>query len=254
MYPRIGKTERYLMEKIWAGECVHLTLFDPEEIGLEEVGKAAKRSEEAGTDGIMVGGSTFFSQSHLDEFVLRVRESVSIPIILFPNNITAISKHADAIWFMSLLNSVDHYYIIGAQSQGAILVKQYNLEAIPLGYLVFGGETAVAARGRALPLPPSQGEVAACYALAAQYLGMRFIYLEAGSGARTHLPPQTIGKVAKVVDIPVIVGGGIRSPEAAEEVIRAGADVIVTGTVAERDYGRYRSVVEAVKKVEARKR
>jgi len=244
---KLGKVERYLLDKITRGENVHLTLFDPEEVGLEKAGEIALRSEEAGTDGIMVGGSTFFSQNLLDEFIKRIKEKVSIPIILFPNNITAISRYADAIWFMSLLNSVDHYYIIGAQAQGSILVKQYGLEAIPMGYLVFGGETAVAAIGRVLPLPPNQGEVAACYALAAQYLGMRFIYLEAGSGARTHIPSQTIRRVAKTVDIPVIVGGGIRSGEAAEEVIKAGADIVVTGTVVERDYERYRSVVKAVK-------
>ncbi|HDI73572.1 MAG TPA: geranylgeranylglyceryl phosphate synthase family protein, partial [Candidatus Korarchaeota archaeon] len=115
--------------------------------------------------------------------------------------------------YNNLLNSVDHYFIIGAQSQGAVLIKQYGLEAIPMGYMVFGGDTAVAAMGRALPLPPSRGEVAACYALAAQYLGMRFVYLEAGSGAREPIPPETIRAVRRVLEIPLIVGGGIRSPE-----------------------------------------
>jgi len=249
MLLRVGKTERYLLDRIENGEKIHLTLFDPEEVGIRELAEAARKSEEAGTDGIMVGGSTFFSQSTLDEYIKAIKENVSIPVILFPNNITAISRYADAIWFMSLLNSVDHYYIIGAQAQGAVLVKQYELEAIPMGYLIFGGETAVAAMGRALPLPANQGEVAACYALAAQYLGMRFIYLEAGSGAGSHLPPETVKRVSETVDIPVIVGGGIRSREAAKELYRAGADIIVTGTVAERDYETYKSIVKTAKEI-----
>jgi len=142
---------------------------------------------------------------------------------------------------------VDHYFIIGAQSQGAILVSQYGLEAIPMGYLVFGGDTAVAAMGRALPLPPSRGEVAACYALAAQYLGMRFVYLEAGSGAERPIPPQTIRAVRRAVSVPIIVGGGIRRPEDAVESLKAGADIIVTGTIAEESFERCREIIRAIK-------
>lgn len=102
MFPRIGKTERYLMEKIEAGEHIHLTLFDPEELRLEDAARAVKRSEEAGTDGVMLGGSTFFSQNALDEYVKEMKFAASVPVIIFPNNITAISRYADAIWFMSL--------------------------------------------------------------------------------------------------------------------------------------------------------
>ncbi|MEM3897094.1 MAG: geranylgeranylglyceryl/heptaprenylglyceryl phosphate synthase, partial [Nitrososphaerota archaeon] len=209
--------------------------------------KIASSAEKAGSDGIMVGGSTFFSQSQMDELVKSIKSSATIPVIIFPNNITSISRYADAIWFMSLLNSVDHYFIIGAQSQGAILVSQYGLEAIPMGYLVFGGDTAVAAMGRALPLPPSRGEVAACYALAAQYLGMRFVYLEAGSGAERPIPPQTIRAVRRAVSVPIIVGGGIRRPEDAVESLKAGADIIVTGTIAEESFERCREIIRAIK-------
>ena len=148
---------------------------------------------------------------------------------------------------MSLLNSVDHYFIVGAQSQGAVIVKRYGLEAIPLGYIIFGGNTAVAAMGRALPLPIDHGEVAACYALAAQYLGMRFVYLEAGSGAEKPLPPSTIRTVKEAIDIPLIVGGGIRSISDVQAVLEAGADIIVTGTVAEKDFDSFRKIVRAVK-------
>ncbi len=244
---KIGKIESYLLEKIERGEKLHMLLIDPEEVTAEDAGKMARESEEAGSDGIMVGGSTFFSQSALDEFIKSIKENISIPVIIFPNNITSITKYADAIWFMSLLNSVDHYFIIGAQSQGAVIVKRYGIEAIPLGYIIFGGNTAVAAMGRALPLPPDHGEVAACYALAAQYLGMRFVYLEAGSGAERPLPSSTIRTVREAVEIPLIVGGGIRSMDSVNMVLEAGADIIVTGTIAEKNFGAYRNLIKTVK-------
>jgi len=251
---RVGRVEEYLLRKIEAGEKLHLLLIDPEETSPANAASIAREAEEAGSDGIMVGGSTFFSQSMIDELIKTIKESISIPVIIFPNNITSITRYADAIWFMSLLNSVDHYFIIGAQSQGAVLVKQYKLEAIPMGYLVFGGDTAVAAMGRALPLPVDRGEVAACYALAAQYLGMRFIYLEAGSGAKKPLPPSTIEAVKRVIEVPLIVGGGIRSSEDAVKVLRAGADIVVTGTIAEESLDRCKEVISAIKGFQAKPR
>ncbi|MCD6421694.1 MAG: geranylgeranylglyceryl/heptaprenylglyceryl phosphate synthase [Thaumarchaeota archaeon] len=250
---KIGKVEEYLLKKLESGEKIHLLLLDPEEISPERGAEVAGEAEAAGSDGIMVGGSTFFSQSDLDNFVKSLKSSISIPVIIFPNNITSITRYADAVWFMSMLNSVDHYFIIGAQSQGAVLIKQYGLEAIPMGYMVFGGDTAVAAMGRALPLPPSRGEVAACYALAAQYLGMRFVYLEAGSGAREPIPPETIRAVRRVLEIPLIVGGGIRSPEDARRVLEAGADIVVTGTIAEENLERCKEVIAAVKSFKKRR-
>ncbi|MCL7384767.1 MAG: geranylgeranylglyceryl/heptaprenylglyceryl phosphate synthase [Thaumarchaeota archaeon] len=231
---KLGRVERYILEEIGKNGCIHMTLLDPENFSPQEIAKCAKMCEEQGTGAIMVGGSILHSQTTLDECVRMIKENVSIPVILFPNNVNAISKYADAIWFMSLLNSTDWYYIIGAQMQGSFLVKKYDLEAIPMGYLVFGSDTAVSAVGRALPLPLNKGEVAAGYALAAQYLGMRFVYLEAGSGAQNHIPPETIRAVRDVVDITIVVGGGITSPEHSYVVAKAGADVIVTGTVVEK--------------------
>lgn len=195
----------------------------------------------------MVGGSTVYSQESLDTFIKEVKKAVVLPVIIFPNNVQSISKYADAIWFMSLLNSVDWYYIVGAQLQGALTVKSFNLEAIPMGYLVFGSESTVAAMGRALPLAPTSHEIAVCYGLAAQYLGMRFLYLEAGSGAAKPLPPSTIKAVKKAVSIPVIVGGGIQSAADAAEVSRAGADIVVTGTAIERDPYLLPSLIGAAK-------
>ena len=110
-----GPIEKYLLEKIKAEGSIHVTLIDPEEVSVKDSARIAENSENSGTAAIMIGGSTFISQIHLDEVVQAIKASVDIPTILFPNNITGISSYADAIWFMSLLNSVDPYFLIGAQ-------------------------------------------------------------------------------------------------------------------------------------------
>ncbi|HIQ28960.1 MAG TPA: geranylgeranylglyceryl/heptaprenylglyceryl phosphate synthase [Candidatus Caldiarchaeum subterraneum] len=247
---RLGKVELYLLERIEERGCIHIALLDPLKTKLEEAGKLARLCEESGSDAIMVGGSTVFSQNHMDLFIQEIKSKVSIPVIIFPNNIQSISRYADAIWFMSLLNSVDWYFIVGAQMQGALSIKAFGLEAIPMGYLVFGGDTAVAAMGRVLPLPTNKPEVVVCYGLAAQYLGMRFLYLEAGSGAEKPIPPEVIKAVSENVSIPVIVGGGIRTPEAAEHAVKAGAQAIVTGTAVEQDTRRLSEIVAAIHKAD----
>jgi len=181
----------------------------------------------------MVGGSTFVIPAHLDAVVKAIRRTVKIPTILFPNNITGISRHADAIWFMSLLNSIDPYFLIGAQILGAPLVKKYGLEPIPMGYIIVGDGGTAGIVGKAIPVPYNKPELVAAHALAGQYLGMHFIYLEGGSGAKNPVPPEMIRTVKHFVDIPLIVGGGIRTKEQALTAASAGADVLVTGNIIE---------------------
>jgi phosphoglycerol geranylgeranyltransferase len=193
----------------------------------------------------MIGGSTFVSSAHLDDVVRAVKRTVKIPIILFPNNVTGISRYADAIWFMSLLNSVDPYFIMGAQILGAPLVKKYGLEPLPLGYIIVGEGGTAGVVGRAIPIPHNKPELAVAHALAGQYLGMRFIYLEGGSGAKNPVPPEMIRAVKHYIDVPLIVGGGIRSREQALSAASAGADMIVTGNVIE-ETGIKRKVSEII--------
>ncbi|MEM2929026.1 MAG: geranylgeranylglyceryl/heptaprenylglyceryl phosphate synthase, partial [Nitrososphaerota archaeon] len=123
---KIGKVEKYLYEKMNKGP-IHLTLMDPENINIESACRLAKEIENHGSSAIMVGGSTIYSTEEIDSFIKEIKKKINIPIIVFPNNINAVSKYADAIFFMSLLNSVEWYYIIGAQAQGALLVKKYNI-------------------------------------------------------------------------------------------------------------------------------
>jgi phosphoglycerol geranylgeranyltransferase len=240
-----GNVEKYLIERIQAEGSIHITLIDPEKVTPPQASKIASKAKACETSAIMIGGSTFVSGTHLDDVVKTVKRTVKIPIILFPNNVTGISRYADAIWFMSLLNSVDPYFIMGAQILGAPLVKKYGLEPIPLGYIIVGEGGSAGVIGKAIPVPYNKPELAAAHALAAQYLGMRFIYLEGGSGVKNPVPPGMIRAVKSYIDVPLIVGGGIKSREQALAAASAGADVIVTGNVVEEN-GIKRKVSEIV--------
>lgn len=229
----VGSVEKYLLERIREEGAVHLTLIDPEKVTASSASHLAKKSETYKTTAMMVGGSTSTSTAHLDSIIKAIKRTVNIPVILFPNNVTGISKNADAIWFMSLLNSLDPYFLIGAQVLGAPMVKKYGLEALPLGYIIVGEGGTAGIVGRAVPIPYEKPELAAVHALAAQYFGMRFVYLEAGSGAKKPVPPPMVKTVKNAIDIPLIVGGGIRSAEQAKKAMLAGADIIVTGNIIE---------------------
>src|SRR3990170_789930 len=229
----IGRVEKYLLDRIKADGTIHITLIDPEKVTPAQASRIVENSEASGTSAIMIGGSTFVSQVHLDDVIEAIKNTVEIPTILFPNNITGISCHADAIWFMSLLNSVDPYFLIGAQILGAPLVKKYGLEPISMGYVIAGEGGTAGIVGKAIPVPYDKPELAAAHGLAGQYLGMHFIYLEGGSGAKEPVPPEMIHAVKHIVNAPLIVGGGIRSKEKALAAASAGADVIVTGNVVE---------------------
>lgn len=229
----LGNVERYLLDKIKAEKTIHMTLIDPEKVTPQQASKIVEISASSGTSAIMVGGSTFISQTHLDNVVQAIKNTVKTPIILFPNNITGISSNADAIWFMSLLNSADPYFLMGAQVLGAPLVKKYGLEPIPMGYVILGEGGTAGIVGKAIAVPYNKPDLAAAHALAGQYLGMHFVYLEGGSGAKEPVPPEMVRAVKHYIDIPVIVGGGIRTKEQAFSAANAGADVIVTGNVTE---------------------
>jgi phosphoglycerol geranylgeranyltransferase len=245
----IGTVERYLLEKIHAEGAIHITLIDPDKVTSSKAYLIAEKAAASGTSAIMVGGSTVVSTKHLDEVVKTIKRAVRLPVILFPNNITGISRYADAIWFMSLLNSTDPYYIVGAQVLGAPLVRKYNLEPIPMGYIVVGEGGAVGVIGKAVPIPYDKPELAAAHALAGQYLGMRFIYLEAGSGAKKPVPHKMIRAVKRCIDVPLIVGGGIRSKNQALTAASAGADIIVTGNITENEFveNSITQIIEGIK-------
>lgn len=244
-----GFVETTLQDAIRDRGCIHLALIDPEKFS-DNLPETVSQLENHGTTAIMIGGSTLRSSALLDKTVRTIRDSCSLPTILFPNGPVGISRFAQAIFFMSLLNSSSTEYLIESQVLGASVVRRFNLEPIPVGYLIVGqSDTAVSTVGRARHVPFSKIELATDYALAAQYLGMRWIYLEAGSGAERMVDPRMVERVSATVSVPVIVGGGIRSPDQAEKLARAGASAIVTGTVLEQEGpARVREILAALKR------
>lgn len=229
----IGTTEKRLSNLIKKNGTICFSLIDSEGISNKKTIDTIKKVEKAGVHGILIGGSTATDQKELNKTTETIKNITSLPVILFPGNITGISQNADAILFSSLLNSDNPYYIIQAQALSAPIIKKYNIEAIPMGYIVIGDGGTIGYVGNARGIPPEKGNIAAMYALAAQYMGMRIIYLEAGSGANKSIPSLLINKVRKIFDGIIIVGGGIRSPEVAKKIADAGADIIVVGTLTE---------------------
>ncbi|AEG17419.1 geranylgeranylglyceryl/heptaprenylglyceryl phosphate synthase [Methanobacterium paludis] len=242
--------ENYFRESL-KDHKLHLTLLDPEEQSPDKAVSMAKEAVAGGTDGIMLGGSTTES-SELDATAKALKENVDVPVILFPGNITGVSRYADAIFFMSLLNSSNPYWITGAQALGAPTIKKMGIETIPMGYLVVEPGGTVGWVGDAKLIPRAKPDLAVAYSIAAEFMGMKLLYLEAGSGAGEPVPGEMISKVKKTTDIMVIVGGGIRSGEEAAQVAKAGADIIVTGTVVENCSNirsKISEIVEGIKSV-----
>ena len=230
----IGKVEKYLSDAIDRDGTIHLSLIDPQNIKPDAAGDLAHKLHSMGSCAIMIGGSTVVSQRELDEVVKEIKKNTSIPTILFPNGIAGLSEYADAVFFSTLMNSSNTYYITGCQALCAPLVKRYGLETLPMGYLIVGSSSGAAGFvGQAVPIPPDKPELAAMYALAAEYFGMRFVYLEAGSGSEKPVSLDIIRHVRKTVKVRLIVGGGIRTPTQASEIAEAGADAIVTGNIIE---------------------
>jgi len=230
---KIGKTEKHLNTHTKNNKTACFVLLDSEDLTQKEAGQKAKLAEKSGATAIFVGGSTIADQIELDQIVTSIKKSVKIPIILFPGNVTGVTPKADAILFMSLINSENPYFITGAQAIGSIAVKKYNIEALPSAYLIVGEGGTTGFIGRAKGIPPNKPELAAMYALAAQYLGMRFLYLEGGSGVISHVPLNVIKAVRKAYDGYLIVGGGIKNAKTAQSIVKCGVDAIVVGTLTE---------------------
>ena len=228
---------------------LHMTLLDPDKQAPAEAAALSSEAAAAGTDAIMIGGSTGVTQNKVDATVLAVKEAAKVPVILFPASAANLSPHADALYFMSLLNSRDPRLIIGEQRLAAPVVRAWGLETIPMAYLVIEPGMRAGEVGDAELISRKNPTVAVQYALAAQLLGMKLVYLEAGSGAPEPVPDRLIHAVREAIEIPLVVGGGIRTPGAAKAAIRAGADIVVTGTIVEvaREGDALRRIIETVK-------
>lgn len=227
-----------------------MTLIDPASQDPPRAGKLAEEVERAGSDYIMIGGSTSVSSTMVDETVREIKARSSIRTILFPGSAEMVSPNADAIFFMTLMNSRNPKYIMGHQVLASRSIKKSGMETISMGYVVFEPGMTVGRIGEADLVPSDPPEKAISYAIAAEMFGMKLVYFEAGSGATEHVSPETIRLVKNEISIPLIVGGGIRTKEAARKVAVAGADIVVTGTLTEKSNSVYEDllpIIEAIK-------
>ncbi len=214
-------------------------LLDPDKIPEEEFDTLAQRLESSGVDFVFVGGSLLMN-NQLPKLVQALKKVVTLPIVLFPGNVYQICPDADGILLLSLISGRNPEMLIGQHVVAAPLLKQSNLEVLPTGYILIesGTSTSVNYMSNTLPIPRDKADIAVCTAMAGELLGLKLIYMDAGSGAQQTISTEMISAVAGNIDIPLIVGGGIRSAAQAEAVLKAGADMIVIGNAFEKDpYG-----------------
>lgn len=233
------------------GTAQYWVLLDPDDYTDVQGATIARKSEDAGADAVLVGGSILHS-NHLDQFIAAIKNSVQIPVILFPGDATQVCSKADALLYLSLVSGRNPVNLIGEHVKAAFLIKQTGIKPIPTAYLLVesGIVTSVEFMSNTRPIPRTKPMIAAAHALAAQYMGMKLVYLEAGSGARQPIPDEMVACVKKHIDIPLIVGGGIRDARTAAAKVRAGADIIVTGNVLRGSGGaaKMREIARAVKR------
>ncbi len=216
--------------------AVYAVLIDPDRKNADSIAARVNLANDSDVDVILVGGSLMMDGSYRER-IERIKALSSLPVIFFPGGVSQLNPAFDAMLFMSVITGRNPHYLIGEQVIAAPLVKDINMETIATGYMLIDGgtRTTVEVMSGTTPIPSDRVDVAVAHALAAQYLGMDLVYLEAGSGARHPVPLPMIEAVTKALDIPVIVGGGIKTPSAARERVEAGAGMIVTGTIFESD-------------------
>jgi phosphoglycerol geranylgeranyltransferase len=241
------KVHEYILETLKKHK-MHMTLIDPAKQAPSESGEIAAKAKRTGSDAIMVGGSTGVTQENLDSTVDYIKKRCSLPVIYFPSGANAIAERCDAIYFMSMLNSRNVKNITGEHWRGAPIIKKLGLEAISMGYIIVEPGMKVGEVGEADLVRRNDIARAIGYGMAAEFFGMDLVYLEAGSGAPEPVPSEMIRSVRESIDIPLVVGGGVTSVEKAGNVARAGADIVVTGTLIENgDFeDELRAVVSAV--------
>ena len=247
-----NKVELFLKSELKKKNALLFVLIDSEVSKLTSSRKLAQDVEKIGASAILVGGSSATDQIEMAEVVKGIKKGIKIPIILFPGNITGVVPDADAILFSSLMNSENPYFITQAQALGAPSVLKFRLEPLPTAYLVIGDGTSAWFVGSARGIPFEKPKIAAAYALAAQFLGMRFVYLEAGSGSKSSVTPEMVKTVRKAFNGFLIVGGGIRDVKTASNLVKAGANALVIGTFLEKG-GSIKKLAEITKAIQRSK-
>ena len=229
------------------GKKLFAVLFDPDKLSGKKLSDAAAACAKAGVDFAFVG-SSLLTRDTLDSCIKTIGKKFHGPIVLFPGNPLQVSKRADAILFLSLISGRNAEMLIGNHVIAAPMIRQSNIEVLPTGYMLIesGVPTSVSYMSNSTPIPRDKTDIAASTAMAGEMLGLKLMYLDAGSGAKEPLSSDIIKAVRKRTGVPVIAGGGIRSAEIAAEKCRAGADVVVVGNSIEKNQGLIYEIADAV--------
>ena len=224
------KIYNHLLNTIKEKGAAYLILLDPDKLPEDKLTGFLKHCEKSGVDGFLIGGSLMVN-GDFESFIEKVKVNTNLPSIIFPGSITQISPFADAILFLSVVSGRNPEHLIGKHVLAAPSIKKSGIEPISTAYILVesGSTTTAIYMSGSLPIPRNKPEIAAATALASEYLGMKLIYLEAGSGADNSIPNEMVKAVSDQCSIPVIVGGGIRNPKTAREKVLNGASIIVTG-------------------------
>ncbi|HVB02503.1 MAG TPA: geranylgeranylglyceryl/heptaprenylglyceryl phosphate synthase [Chitinophagaceae bacterium] len=222
-------------------------LIDPDKSRPESLDTLVRHCRDASVDYLLLGGSLVITD-HLDECIRQIKKNCDIPVVLFPGHPTQLSRLADALLYLALISGRNPELLIGQHVISAPSVKQSGLEVIPTGYMVIdgGAPTTVSYISNATPIPYDKDDIALCTAMAGEMLGKKLIYMDAGSGAKRPVPESMIHRVSSNIAVPLIIGGGIHSPEKAYLDCKAGADVIVVGNAIEKDAGLINEMASAV--------
>jgi len=236
-----------LLEKKKNGQKAFAVLIDPDKVTTSSLSSLLQLANNSAVDYLFVGGSLVVSD-HLDECISQIKKESSIPVILFPGSPSQLSRHADALLYLSLISGRNPELLIGQHVISAPFVKKSGLEIIPTGYMVIdgGAPTTVSYISGAAPIPADKAEIALCTAMAGEMLGKRLIYMDAGSGAKKAITEEMIALVAKNIEVPLVIGGGIRDAEKAYLNCKAGADVIVVGNAIEKEPSLLEEIAAAI--------
>lgn len=237
-----------ILSKISAGKKLFGLLIDPDKVDHKKCKSITVKAQKCGVDLILVGGSLLMSP--LNGLINNIKQNCKIPVILFPGSPLQITPDADAILLLSLISGRNADFLIGHHVVAAPLLKKSGIEIIPTGYILVdcGTITSVAYMSNTLPVPYSKTDIAVATAMAGVMNGMKFIYLEGGSGAQYPVSTAMISEVKASIDVPLIVGGGIRTVEQAEQIYQAGADIVVVGTAIEKNTEKLEMFCRASKK------
>ena len=239
-----------LLQRKAKGQKSFAVLIDPDKVTLDKIDELTALAVDAKVDYLFIGGSLVISHQ-LDEVVQQAKKNCDIPVILFPGSPSQLSPYADALLYLSLISGRNPELLVGQHVISAPLVKKSGLEIMSTGYMVIdgGAPTTVSYISNASPIPADKNEIAMCTAMAGEMLGMKLIYMDAGSGAKRPITESMIEQVSHVIEVPLVIGGGITDPEKAYRNCKAGADVIVIGNAIEKDSSLIREMSTAIHSV-----